>query len=205
MNDGTVAVFDLDHTITRRDSLLPLLWRLDSTRCSLGILRSTPFLALSRGDRNRRDEAKATMLRSVLQGRSVTEVDVAAETYADEIVSNGLNPAVHGALQQHLETDHRVVIASASPRFIVEPLARLLGVSMVVCTELDSRAGRYSGRLAGPNMRSLAKRDAVLRLLSRPPEFAYGNLPDDLPLLEIAAEAWVVHRGEPKRLDVASP
>ncbi len=205
MNVGVVAVFDLDHTITRRDSLLPFLWSLDPIRCSMGLLRAMPPLALSGVDRSRRDVAKAAILRTVLHDRAVVEVASAADEHANELVPNGLNHPVHRRLRKHVDLGHRVIIASASPRFIVEPLARLLGASSIVCTELESQEGRYSGELAGPNMRSLAKRDAVMHLLGRRPDVAYGNLPDDLPLLEAAREAWVIHRGEPKRLDVTSP
>jgi len=65
----------------------------------------------------------------------------------------------------------------------------------VIATKLETRDGTYTGRLFGPNNRGEEKRRRVLAELGKPPDHAYGNLPDDRPLLDAAEHAYVVTRG----------
>jgi len=84
------------------------------------------------------------------------------------------------------------VIVSASPRFIIEPICRRLGVTFI-CTETDS-----SGTLISPNCYGKEK---VIRFLKKFPndriDSFYSDSASDEPMARIAKKAYLVKNGEP--------
>jgi hypothetical protein len=68
-----VAAFDVDGTLTRRDSLVPFLWQTSASALVLGLLRrpATVVRALVRRDR---DRLKELAVHAVFAGRSAVAV-----------------------------------------------------------------------------------------------------------------------------------
>src|SRR2546425_516810 len=83
-----VAAFDLDGTLTRRDTLLPFLQRLCGTTAVMRALMpewsAVPAAALGTIDR---DATKARVLARLLAGWVATDVVDAAEDYAENVVT----------------------------------------------------------------------------------------------------------------------
>lgn len=100
-----------------------------------------------------------------------------------------LRPEALSRLRWHQERGDRVLLCSASPRMLLEPLADYLGVELI-CTELLKHDGGWQPQLAGPNCKGPEK---VHRLVAHlgPLEGcvleAYGDSRGDRELL-LAAE-----------------
>jgi len=90
----------------------------------------------------------------------------------------------------HRRMGHRLVIASSALPFQVEPLARELGFSDVLCTRLEAVGDVYTGRVAGPVLWGPGKAAAV-RAFAADAEidldrsFAYGNGEEDIDFLAV--------------------
>jgi phosphatidylglycerophosphatase C len=194
-SDTTVAAFDFDETLTRRDTVVPFL-QLVAGRRRLGsgmALRSVrTFQALARRDRHL---LRTVVTEVVFAGRPIDEVERSAERFGDRIVADLLRSDTVARLRWHLDEGHRVVIVSASYEQYLHRVAAHLGVHEVLATRLDVVDGRCTGRLDGPNCRGPEK---VRRLehwldeegLSRDEitVWAYGDSPGDRDLL-----AWADH------------
>ena len=192
MTQPKVAVFDLDGTITRRDTLIPFLRRLSVPRLLWGIVRAFPWMVAGLWNRSRRDDAKKAVISASLGGKYVQEIEEAAGIFAERLLSTGLNAPVIERVTKHQDSGHRVAIASATPSVLVTPIAEALGIHDVIASELEISDGVYTGRLAGANNRSEEKQRRVLATLGAPPDYAYGNLPDDRALLDAAVSAYVI-------------
>jgi HAD superfamily hydrolase (TIGR01490 family) len=95
-------------------------------------------------------------------------------------------------VRRHLESGDLCAIITATNSFVTAPIAREFGVSHLIATEPESRAGRFTGRVAG----TPCFRDGKVRRLEewlsaqgrRLGEFAessfYSDSHNDLPLLE---------------------
>jgi HAD superfamily hydrolase (TIGR01490 family) len=92
-------------------------------------------------------------------------------------------------LQQHREQGDRLLIITATNRFVTGPIAARLGVDTLLATECAMRDGRYSGTLTGIPCYQEGK---VTRLqlwleeqgLSLQDSYFYSDSRNDLPLLE---------------------
>ena len=187
-----VAAFDVDGTLTHRDTLLPFLQRLCGTqRLARALARHGVALSAMVVGRAERDTVKDLLLARLLAGWDAEEVRSAGVAYAGFLVgANRLRPDTVARLHQHRGAGHRVVMVSASPEVYLGPLGRHLQVDAVLCSALEEGPdGRLTGRLAGPNCRGPEK---VVRLeawlvgeaATEPPYlYAYGDSAGDRELL----------------------
>jgi HAD superfamily hydrolase (TIGR01490 family) len=192
-----LAVFDLDGTLTRRDTMLPFLVRLGGRRrVTTSLVRTAPAMARAALDRARRDDAKEQLIALTLAGRGAADVDAAGVAYAAHVAETQLRPDMVARLRWHQAEGHECAIASASVEAYVVPLARHLGVGEVVATRLEVGAdGVLTGRLRGANCRGQEKLRRLAELFgSRPIAWAYGDSVDDQAMLDRAAHPLVVGR-----------
>ena len=202
MTGGTarpLAAFDLDGTLTHRDTLLPFLHRaVGRGRTYRALLASSlPLARAAAFGGPHRDVAKAAVLRGVLAGAPLDGLAEAAESFADHVVAQRLRPEVRERVDWHRTEGHELVLVSASPELYVTPIGRRLGFDTVLATRLEVGAdGRLTGRLLGSNCRGPEK---VMRLREWRGEglalaYAYGDSSGDREMLDLAVTAIRVNR-----------
>jgi phosphatidylglycerophosphatase C len=205
MSRPVVAAFDLDGTLTRRDTLLPFLARLRGRHRLAAALGAHGWsLARMAAGREDRDALKDRFLLGLLRGLPAGEVAAAGATYADRLaVAGRFRPAVLDRFRAHGEAGHRVLVVSASPEVYVGPLARLLGAEDALATRLAAAAdGRLTGLLDGANCRGdekVRRLDAWLAEagLGDARVVAYGDSASDAPLLARAHRGVLVRGARP--------
>jgi phosphatidylglycerophosphatase C len=186
-----VAAFDLDGTLTRRDTLMPFLVRaVGAGRAYRAVLASSlPLARAAAFGGEHRDAAKVAVLRGVLAGIPYTGLAEAAEAYADHVVAHGLRRDVKARVDWHRAEGHDLVLVSASPELYVTPIGRRLGFDEVLATRLEVDGdGRLTGRLQGANCRGPEK---VARLRAWRGDaldlaYAYGDSAGDTEMLALA-------------------
>jgi HAD superfamily hydrolase (TIGR01490 family) len=186
-----VAAFDFDGTLSYRDSLGPFLQQLCG-RAALYRAMATraPVLAgvaVGFGDR---DAEKERLVGRLLAGRSADEVRAVGARYAKELHGgDALRPDMLERVAWHREHGHEIVIVSASLDAYLEPLAPMLGIDHVLCTQLGVGPGdRLDGTLVGGNVRGPEKLRRF-REWAGPGDvelWAYGDSAGDRELLAAA-------------------
>jgi phosphatidylglycerophosphatase C len=196
----SVAVFDFDGTLTRRDSLLPfLVFVRGAVATARAVIAESPRFGLVLLGRASRDDAKEALLTRLLSGADARELNGYAQEFAERLVRAGLRPSMRRRLEWHRRAGHRIVIASASPTLYLNIAGGRLGVDGVLATELEvDDDGRLTGKLSGDNCRGPEK---VVRLrtwlegsLAEQPAqlWAYGDSVGDAELLaEADVAVWV--------------
>ncbi len=188
-----LAIFDLDGTLTSRDSFVAYLVTLGWRHRRYSALAGMPILIAAYLARLMKDY----QLKQRLIGAFVAGVDPAVilehnAWFCERWLPQHLHPVGHRLLQEHLKQQHRVILLSASPDIFVPQIARALGVAEVVCTRVKQVSGIWRGELDGPNCKGAEKLVALQRYLDttdRPlGSFSYGDSKSDLTVL-----SWVEH------------
>jgi phosphatidylglycerophosphatase C len=186
----TVAAFDFDGTLTRRDTLLPFLVDVAGpARVARAMALDAPRLARMALGRADRDAAKSDLVARVLAGYPYADVAARGRAYALRVVERGLRPSTLARLRWHVREGHDVVIVSAALDAYLHEVARLLGVATVLCTTLEvDTGGRITGRLEGGNCRGPEKIARLANHLdgARVRLWAYGDSHGDAELLAAA-------------------
>jgi len=209
VNDSapTLAIFDLDHTLLDGDS--------DQLWCRFlideGVLDGARFAA--RNAQMEHDYRAGTVsvqafcdfYTGTLAGRSPAQWQPLRERFVQRCMLPRLHAGAPGLLQRHRRQGHRLLLSTATNRYLTEPTAAALGVDALIGTEAEIGAdGCFTGRTQGqPNMRDgkIARLQAWLaaqgQSLAEWHTVFYSDSMNDLPLLEQVDEAVVTH-GEPR-------
>jgi HAD superfamily hydrolase (TIGR01490 family) len=192
----SVALFDLDGTLTRRDTLFDFLrfYSGNLTFCSKLILIA-PVLAVNYFLKHEEQIAKENLLSFFLKNKPRKFLEEIAMRYADRL-DDLVKPNVWKRLQELKTCGVRVAIVSASLDLWLDPWCRRHGLDLI-----SSRAlwihNRFSGRLDGPNCRGEEKVRRIQEYFGENIVVveAWGDSPADFPMLRLAQRAY--YRGKP--------
>jgi phosphatidylglycerophosphatase C len=198
-----VAVFDLDGTITRRDTLVPYLVRaLARHPARVWRLWVLPWAAAGFVLTRDRGQLKSRLVRAVLGGLSRAEIERLTDAFLDARL---LKSTRHGAAEQleaHRAAGDWLVLLSASTDFYVRAIGDRYAFDEVICTEVRWDADRLDGALATENRRGAEKARCIAALRERHPGArfaAYGNAASDLEHLAMVEAPLVVNASRSTR------
>jgi len=200
------AVFDLDRTVTRKDTFLPFLFialRERPYRVFHSVLLPFAFLVYRIGLRDN-GWLKQAFLRAIAGGATKLQVTEWSDRLLGNLMRKGINTQALGQLDHHRRSGHRTILISASYDFYVDRLADVLGFDAVICTEAAwTRDERLSGTRPTGNCYGPVKLQRLRELFPADRKawrvVAYSDHCSDLPLLEWADEAVVVNPGRKAR------
>jgi phosphatidylglycerophosphatase C len=193
-----LALFDLDGTLTRRDTLAQYLtgylrehrarWR--------GVPAALPSLARYALGAIGRGELKSVWIAAILGGCTRAEIESWTARFVPQLIESGLLADARATLEQHRQAGDYLVLLSASPDLYVPEIGRALGFAESVCTGIEWLDGHITGKLATPNRRGAEKARCLAALRTQHPGLpvtAYGNAASDLPHLALAERGVLVN------------
>ncbi|MYS41938.1 HAD-IB family hydrolase [Streptomyces sp. SID5998] len=201
-----LAFFDVDETVIAEKSLISF-WEHWKSRCPAWAAAGAARPPAEAQARDRAELNRWYYRRYA--GVPLAVLEAAGRLWYDDYRGGGsafVRPAVD-AVTAHRAAGREVVLVSGSMRPLLTPLAKDLGASAILCTELVVAAG---GALTGEVQRPMiggAKAEAATRLMrargADPGEcFAYGDHESDLSLLRAVGKPVVV--GDSPRLNDAA-
>lgn len=197
--DVLVAVFDLDGTITRRDTYVHFL--LFCLRCKPVRLLKSPMLVvyfcMYKSRMRSNHWLKARFLRLVIGGTGEQELTRLATRFCNLTMQSNIKKDALDEILRLRDSGYKIVLATASFGFYVEEIAKALSVDELLCTTAQvDHAGRLTGEIEGLNCigEEKARRLEILKSqkgwnsIAR----AYSDDMVDLPLWKMAKVALVV-------------
>ena len=197
-----IAFFDVDNTLMRGASVYHL-GRVAWKRGHLGWRDLARFAwqqarFTSVGENHQHQLAVRDRALELVAGHSVLELEaIAVETY-DKHLHALLHPAVVARAREHLAQGHEVWLITATPDACAQVIAKRLGLTGAIGTQIESVDGVFTGALLGPVMHAGHKADAAGRLAGEKGVrlgdcWAYSDSRNDIPLLELVGHQQVVN------------
>lgn len=124
----------------------------------------------------------------VAKGRAMTTFDDAAERAA-QTIADQVHPFALTLIEQHKAAGRPVVLATTTPKHLIQPLADRLGFDHVIATRYRiTEDGRFDGSIRGPFVWSTGKLAAVRHWaaaegIDLAESYAYSDSIYDTPLL----------------------
>jgi phosphatidylglycerophosphatase C len=193
-----LAVFDLDGTITRHDTLGPFLlgylwcrpWRWPRMLLSVG---AALRFVLTRD----RGVLKGALIHAAMGGLRRSALEPWTERYVARVLRRGLYAEALAAIAEHRRQGYRLLLMSASTDLYVPRIAAALGFEQTICSKVRWRQdGRLDGHLATANCRGEEKRRCLQALIARehPDSIsAYADSRCDLPHLRLAQQGFLIN------------
>lgn len=202
-----VAVFDLDGTLTRHDTLWPYLRGWARRHPSAAFWPRVALAAAAYPLRRDRGSLKMRLIRIAMGGAGRDEVAAHTREFVAALGEAELCPGALAAVERHRAAGDRLVLLSASVDLYVPAIGRRFGFDESVCTEVAWDGERLDGALASPNRRGGEKLRCVLALRASFPGAtfaAYGNARSDFSHFDAVEEATLVNAGPLLRREAAA-
>lgn len=205
-----IAFYDMDRTITVHPTYARfLLWmalRHDPKRLALLPLSALAGLAYLLRIVSR-DSLKQINQRLLLGSLRLSELAGPMAAHAEFVFTKNIRPGALAQIAADRAEGYRIVIATASYRLYVEAIARRLGIDDVIATDLIASRGRVQAHIAGHNCYGPHKAQMISAWIAHHGLDrtachirCYSDHLSDLPMLEMADEAFVTNAYLPMRL-----
>ncbi|KAF1067772.1 MAG: putative phosphatase [Pseudomonas citronellolis] len=189
-----LALFDLDNTLLAGDS--DHSW--GEWLCQRGLVDASEYQA--RNDAFYADYVAGNLdvfayqafTQAILARNSHEQLAQWHQQFMQEVIEPIILARGEALLAQHREAGDRLVIITATNRFITAPIAARLGVETLLATECEQLDGRYTGRTFDVPCFQEGKVTRLQRWLEETGQrldgsYFYSDSRNDLPLLEAVA------------------
>jgi HAD superfamily hydrolase (TIGR01490 family) len=184
-----LALFDFDGTITTSDSWTPFMrLSVPRTRILAGVAPLLPVVVGYRIGLVSASAARQASMKAGFRGADAAAVRRLGAEYARTTIPGSLRQVALERIDWHKAQGDRVVVVSGSLDAYLDPWCKGRGLELI-CTVLDDREGRLTGRLVegdcvgGEKARRIRERYDLTRY---PVVYAYGDTPDDREMLDLA-------------------
>lgn len=187
---STAAFFDLDGTIIATHSVKDIfIERLVTGKVQSEEVLDMASMMVKYLFKSQDFEEGLRSSVSNMQGMDESEFLELAEKVTVERLTPQVFPEVKAIIKAHREKGHTLVVITSASRYQVGPLARDLGIDNVICTELEVRNGKFTGKLSGTPCYGRAKRQAAKQFardkrVTMMKSYFYTNGSEDLPLMQ---------------------
>jgi HAD superfamily hydrolase (TIGR01490 family) len=118
----------------------------------------------------------------------MTELDELHTKFMQQVIAPMQLPKAKALLQKHREAGDRLLIVTATNRFVVEPICQSLGVTEFLAANPEMVNGRYTGKIVGTPTYQEGKVSRLKEWLQEQSEtladsWFYSDSANDLPLL----------------------
>jgi phosphatidylglycerophosphatase C len=204
-----LAVFDLDGTLTRHDTLVPYalgfvvrkrFWRLPALLLVLPAVIGNAIGVSDRGG------LKSAFIRATLGGCRREDLERWTATFIKRLEVDGFFSQAIEAVRTHARAGDRLVLLSASTDLYVPAIGQALGFQEVICTGVRWDGEHLVGTLTTPNRRGEEKARCVTALRARypgVPSAAYGNAASDIAHLKLVEQGVLVNGSAAARRQAA--
>lgn len=125
-----------------------------------------------------------------LAGTSEAALATRCQALYDSRIEHLVSPAARLAIDDHRRRGDVVVLLTAQTPYLARPLARTVGIEHVLCTELETRDGLFTGAVKGEVCYGIGK-TRIARAwserhgVSLQDSYFYTDSYTDLPMLEV--------------------
>lgn len=199
-----LAVFDVDYTLTRRETQVELLKFLIATDFK-NITHLPNSLAAGLGfilglhDEKKSKEQNLKMLRGITED----QLDQLGRTF----MLRGIRPILYQdgirVLKRHHCEGMRVILNSASPEFYIREFERSPYVEKAIGTRFEVLDGIFTGKMIGRNNKGDEKINRLMEYLDGDVidwenSIMYSDSLSDKPLMDKMGKAWLInHKANP--------
>ena len=186
---NSIAFFDFDGTLTRKDSLLEFIkFYKGSFKTYSGILLLSPFLVAMKAGFLTTQEGKEKLLSYFLKGEDIKIFNAKCEQFANELIPKIMRRDGLEELKNQLAKGQEVCIVTASAENWVAPYFSKMGIK-VLGTQLQIQDNKLTGKITGKNCKGAEKVRRIKKeydLSKFDSIAAYGDTSGDKEMLTLA-------------------
>ncbi len=185
----TIAFFDFDGTITRKDTMLEFIkFSKGNGNYIIGMMILSPSLLLMKFGLLSKKVAKEKMLGYFFAGTQINEFNKTCQQFIEQKVPSLIRTDAMNKIREHLSNGNEVVVVSASAENWMSGWCLANGLK-VIATKLEVINNKITGKLNGENCNGIEKVNRIKQAYdpaNYDAIYCYGDTEGDQPMLQIA-------------------
>ncbi len=187
--DKSIAFFDFDGTITRKDTMIELVkYAKGNFNYYKGLLLLSPWLAGMKFGLVKNSKAKEKLLTYFFKGTHIDEFDSICKQFSNNIIPKLIRPDAYESILEHKRKGHEIIVVSASAENWISHWCKENNLQYLA-TKLEVKTNIITGLLLGNNCNGIEKVNRineVVDLSTYKTIFGYGDSSGDKEMLELA-------------------
>jgi HAD superfamily hydrolase (TIGR01490 family) len=185
-----IAAFDFDGTITTKDTFVEIIkFSKGKWHCYAGFLLFSPLLIAYKLKFYPNWKIKQQIFSFFFKGIKLADFDKLCNNFCLQ-KQNIIRQKAKKAIEEHLQNGAQLIIISASIENWVRPFAEKLGISIVLCTTVETNNEQcLTGKFVSKNCYGQEKVNRLLQQFPNRNDYylvAYGDSSGDRELLDFA-------------------
>lgn len=184
-----IAFFDLDGTITKKDTLVEFIkFAIGRNQYYKGLITLSPMLLLYKLKIIPNHIAKEKLISHFFKGWDKIKFQNIADNYSIEKMDEIIRPKAIERIKHHKEQGHKVVIVSASTECWLKGWCNKNNLELI-STKLEFNNNKLTGKFSNKNCYGIEKVNRILEIYNLNDYetiYAYGDSRGDKELLDIA-------------------
>ncbi len=189
-----IAFFDLDGTITKKDTLLEFIkYSKGILAFYIGFIICSPYLLAYKLKIISNQKAKEIILSYFFKGTNIKEFQYICDEFSAKKIPYLIKPQALSEIENLKKSNYKIVIVSASLENWIQKWANSLNVE-VIATRLIIYNEKLSGKILGKNCYGQEKANRIKEKysISEYDEIlAYGDSKGDIEMLELANKGFM--------------
>lgn len=190
-----LAIFDFDETLTWRDTTVYFLrYYAGSPRTYFAFLINLPSIVMAMNGFAEWKKAKEKIFKNIFGSHTPQMVQEYGESFANHEIPNMLIAPVWDELNRLRNEGYEILLLSASCSIWLKHWCDKENIALL-CSELEVKNGRFTGKLKGENCYGPEKANRLnqaYNLDQISSIVAYGNHPSDFYYMNLAHKAYLV-------------
>lgn len=184
---ANLALFDFDHTLYAKDSLLEFTKQYSKKNFYTGLAVLSPWLVGLKIGLLNNERVKVKFFTHFFAGEDYTEFIKNGQSFSSTQIQESINSSIFQNFQKHIADGDQVVIVTASAAEWIKPWSMSFGVT-VIGTKLQVKNNKLTGKFDSPNCYGIEKTNRIKGLLDVS-EFekitVYGSGKGDAEMLKL--------------------
>ncbi|MFM9825179.1 HAD family hydrolase [Flavobacterium sp.] len=189
MKTNTLALFDFDKTLYKKDSLLEFTkFSKGNLNFFFGIMYLSPYLILMKLGILSNQNVKQKYFQHFFKNFKYDYFKAIAINFAVNEIEKKLSPKIYQEFQKHLKANHKIVIITASIPEWIAPWSAQFGVE-VIGTRMEILDNKITGRFITNNcfgIEKVKRIKAIIDLEKFDEICVYGSGKGDLEMLQLS-------------------
>ncbi len=194
-----LALFDVDYTLTRKETLIAFYTYLTKKRPALLVHLPRAVLSglLFKLGVNKEKETKEMFL-SFLRDLPLETLDKLADDFLEEELKHILYEDGVEKIRELKDKGYVIVLTSASPEFYISKLKDVFGADYVMGTRFMEKDGVFTGKMLGENNKGEEKvirlKDAIKNMeINFHESYMFSDSMSDDPLLKLVGKPYLIN------------
>lgn len=194
-----LAIFDVDHTLTKKETLMEFYkFLLLKEKKSIGHIPIALLSGILYGVKIHDEKETKQMFLKFLKGKTKKELDSLSEDFFNSKIKNILYKDGIDKVKDFKKSGYKIILTSASPEIYIKKFRNILDIDYIYGTRLEFKNEIYTGNIKGLNNKGFEKINRLLPFLDEnnvdlKNSYMFSDSMADKPLLELVGNPYLIN------------